>query len=148
LADETTHDGRTAVMIVADHGHYDAMDFIDYMNDPRLRVLQKALQYAPGAEARFGVFQVQEDKKAQIIEIFQQEFADMALCIDVDEAIIAGLFGKIADHPHLKHRLGNLMIVPRLGIRLTDQTRDFMSISRHGGLSDWEMLVPFMWRRT
>lgn len=147
LADEKLHDGRTAVMIVADHGHYDVPEFIDYMNDPRLQVLQDSLQRVPSAEARFGLFQVQDAKKSQIMQVFQEDFADTILCLDVDEAIGAGLFGKITDHPELIHRLGNLIITPRQGIRLTDKIRNFVSISRHGGLSDWEMLVPFMWKQ-
>lgn len=147
LADPTLHDGRTLLLIAADHGHYDTPNRISVETHPDLAILRDAMRYDFGSEARFGTFALREGTKAAVMAHIAERFGESLACLDVETAINAGLFGDQPLHPQLRHRLGDVIITTRAGICLTDRQHDFRSVSRHGGMSEWEMLVPLIWRR-
>lgn len=59
----------------------------------------------------------------------------------------AGLFGTDQPHPEAGARLGDPIVIAREGYACTDrQPGSLAPVSRHGGLSSDEMLVPLLMR--
>ena len=147
LADPALSDGRTLYLIAADHGHYDTPNPISVDKHPELAVLRDAMRYDFGAEARFGTFALRDGTKADVMTHIATHFPETLACIDTEAAIQAGVFGTDPLHPNLRQRLGDVIITTRTGYVLVDRQHDFRSISRHGGMSEWEMLVPLIWKQ-
>ena len=141
LTSDEVKDGQTLVMIIADHGHYDATEVFDLSADP---VIADAAYMTFGAEARLPRLHL---KKTQpVMDVIAERYSDKVTYVEMEEAIEAGLFGKGTHHPELRHRSGDLLLLSRLNVRFVDKLRPARAVSIHGGLSDWEMLVPFLWR--
>lgn len=140
LADPKVHDGRTLVLIAADHGHHPVPDMIDMGKDP---ALYDALRGAPFGDSRLGFLMLRDGKRTQAIDALAR-YSDRLAWVDPQMAFEAGLFGP-ALHPELAHRVGDLIVIPRLWVRLGYCGKPPESASNHGGLSDWEMLVPLLW---
>jgi predicted AlkP superfamily pyrophosphatase or phosphodiesterase len=146
LDSEAVRDGRTLVMITADHGHYDAPIGIDMDKDERLKVVREAMRMPFGGDERFGYLYLREGTRAQVKEVFAEHFGDQLVAVDGDAAVAAGLFGTAA-HPEIFNRIGDLIVLPRPGVRLVDAARPLRAISIHSGLGEMEMLVPLLLKR-
>lgn len=143
LADPDIRDGQTVFILCADHGHYDSTSIIDLGQDA---VLHDAMRMSVAGDERHAYLALQ----AQTIEAVKQHidahYADSLTYIDAQQALQAGYFGH-AVAPVSRYRIGDLILIPRLGYLIADPVLgSFPIISRHGGLSDWEMLIPFMWQ--
>jgi hypothetical protein len=147
LTSDGVQDGRTLALIVADHGHHNAMNFIDLTEGAATEPIRDALRGQIGGDTRFAYFMIQDGYKGQVIDAIERDFSDLLAWIDPHDAIEAGLFGPGMAHPEMRHRIGDLIVIPRLGSRVWDVGRAKQPISMHGGLSDWEMLVPLMYKR-
>ena len=147
LQDETVQDGRTVFIFIADHGHYDVSSQVILRDDPRMAVLREAMRYDPGSESRMSTFALHEGTKSGVINHVNNTLADEFTVFDVDAMIDSGIFGAGDFHPHLRSRLGDVILTPRLGTVLAKELYQDKSLSRHGGFADWEMLVPFLWNR-
>jgi hypothetical protein len=63
------------------------------------------------------------------------------------EALGAGLFGPETPYSETGPRLGDLAVIARQGVTLGERPlKPGLPLSRHGGLSDREMLVPLLVR--
>ncbi len=147
LADPAIHDGHTLVMIAADHGHNEAPEIINLADDP---VISSAMRETISGDRRFGYVMLREGTRRTVIEHIANSYADKLTWIEPEAAYEAGLFGKSEPSPELFHRIGDLILVPRGGVQVMDSRRPSRiegMVSMHGGLSDWEMLVPLLWRR-
>ena len=149
LADPTVQDGRTLVLITADHGHADAPHTIDFQREERAAPIWNAMQGLVTGEQRLGFLHLRGGQRQTVIDCIEGEFADTLTWLDPAEALAAGLFGPEPPYAETIHRLGDLIVVPRLGWRVDDgvQLPTGPLISVHGGLSDWEMLTPLLWTR-
>ena len=100
-------------------------------------------------EQRLGFLHLRGGQRQTVIDCLEGEFADTMTWLDPAEALAAGLFGPEPPYDETIHRLGDLIVVPRLGWRVDDgiQLPTNPLISVHGGLSDWEMLTPLLWKR-
>lgn len=149
LAAEATHDGRTLVMLIADHGHYDAPTHIKFGVDDRTVPLKDAMRLSFGGGMRLAQMYLRAGTKSETVAILREQFAQEIAWVGAEDAVRCKLFGPGEPHPEIFHRLGDLILVPRQGIRLIDGDSEFMSrtVSIHGGLTDREMLVPFIWKR-
>ena len=55
-------------------------------------------------------------------------------------------FGKLLSN--FRHRAGDLIVIPRQGWLIEDSSVGKLElVSWHGGLSEWEMLIPLLWQR-
>lgn len=147
LNNTSTHDGQTLFMLVADHGHHDVENSILIDEHPQAAPIYDAMRGWAGAETRFSYLYLRNGQAQQVIDTFQAHFADNFTWLNAEEALQAGLFG--LDTPYIEsiHRLGDLIIIPRLNWQISSNASKFKAISRHGGLSDWEMLIPLVWKR-
>ncbi|GAB4573049.1 MAG: alkaline phosphatase family protein [Anaerolineae bacterium] len=140
-------DGRTLFLVTADHGHYDAPANINLFAEPSPTPLADFLRGRPSGEARFSYVFVRDGKRQQVTDLLLRHFRDRIAWVDSEAALEAGLFGPEPPYREVRHRIGDLILMPRQGIRL-EQGIPPMLVGVHGGLSDWEMLVPLLWSRS
>lgn len=137
-------DRRTLFMLVADHGHTPVPDYVSVADHPPLA---EALRCGLGGEGRFAHLYLRHDYRQQVADYLRDHFADRLAPLVPSEALCAGLFGRQPPHPETGARLGDLSVIAREGWHIGDRTRaPFGSVSRHGGLSAREMLVPLLMR--
>ncbi|MCB9455615.1 MAG: alkaline phosphatase family protein [Anaerolineaceae bacterium] len=144
---ESAQDGRTLVMILADHGHHDAPQDIRLHENAHARSIFDAMRGGFGGETRLTHLYLREGQKQTVIRTLEEHFVGGLTWAEPEAALAAGLFGTETPHPEAAHRLGDLTVIARLNWQITDNFLRFPLISTHGGLSDWEMLVPLLWRR-
>ena len=147
LNDPYIRDDNTLFMLIADHGHHEIPGRIYLNEDEDARPIFDAMRGAFGAESRLPYLYLRASQLDVVIETIEKHYADELTYIRPEEALEAGLFGQQKPyHPETLYRLGDLIVIPRHGHALLDHFRRDTSISRHGGLSDWEMIVPLMWK--
>lgn len=146
LKSAAMRDGRTLVMVCADHGHYNAPIGIDLENDQRLASVRKAMRLSFGGDERFGYLYLRDRTSQQVIDTFTEYLSEQVAVIEAETAVDCGLFGEAA-HPEVLNRIGDVIVLPRQGIRLVDAARQMRTVSIHSGLSEAEMLVPLLWKR-
>jgi len=144
LTKSSISDGETLFMFLADHGHQDAVDPITIKDDP---ILYDALQMSLAGDERHAYAYLRNGTLETVTNHLDTHYADSLAYIETARAIESGYFGTDV-HPIVKHRAGDLILLPRSGKILSDPVLGvFSMISRHAGLTDWEMLVPFIWQR-
>lgn len=137
-------DRRTLFMLAADHGHSPVREQLDLSAHPPLA---EALRCGLGGEGRFAHLYLRHDYCAGAREYVREQLGDRVAVFDPAEALRAGLFGPEAPHTETGPRLGDLTLVAREGVVIEDRSRaGSVSVSRHGGLSAREMLVPLVVR--
>lgn len=146
LADSGIRDGRTLLLFLADHGHHDVPRLVDFRRHPQAGPVRAALRCGMSGEGRLPYLNLLPDGRDEALETLSCDFADTLTWVDAHAAAYAGLFGPEAPYAESLHRLGDAVIVPRLGCMVIDSSPEPV-VSAHGGLTDWEMLVPFIWKR-
>ncbi len=150
LADPAVRDGQTLVLLTADHGHADAPRVIDLKTDRRAGPIRDALRGPVSGEMRLTYLHLAEGTRPAVIDCLAREFADDLAWLEPEAALAAGLFGPEPPYAETIYRLGDLILIPRPGVRVEDgllPPSNHPLISAHGGLSDWEMLTPLLWNR-
>jgi hypothetical protein len=143
--DPDLRDGRTLFILMADHGHYDAPDSINLQKDNDAAPLRRAMALGLSGDNRLPTMHLRPKTLESVQAYIAETYADQLATIDIDDAIEAGFFGSIVTET-ARERLGDLVLVPRLGWTVQDPSvASYPLVSWHGGLSDWEMLVPFIW---
>jgi hypothetical protein len=145
LRESNIQDGQTLFMLIADHGHHNADNIIDFSKDERAAPIIQALR-AIGGEARFSYLYLRDGYKSAIKETIDEHFKDYFTYLEPAYALEEGLFGCDPAYAESIHRLGDLILVARLNTQLVRQYRRSNPISLHGGLSRWEMVVPLLWK--
>lgn len=145
LTDDRLHDGRTLAILTADHGHCNAPDWIDIYQSPPGAPLADLLRGRLSGEARLAYAFVRDGRRGAVIDALETHFHERVTWLDSAAALRAGLLGPEPPYAETAHRIGDLILIPRLGTRLEPPPKNLLSV--HGGLSDLEMLVPFLWRR-
>jgi hypothetical protein len=153
LARPEGRDGRTLVMMLADHGHQDAPQQIDFSASAAGRVILDAQRGAYTGDQRFAYLHLREGQRSQVEAALREAYADVLAWFTPAEALQSGVFGAPdAVHPQFAHRAGDLILVPRAGHHLkpalepADPRRRVPFVSFHAGLSAAEMLVPLLWQ--
>jgi hypothetical protein len=147
LDDERVQDGRTLFILLADHGHYDTAYSLDVDRDDDAGMLREAMRSAFGGDASLSHLYLRGGYQQRVIDWITHNFTDKFAWIEPQVALHNNLYGPGPLHPDLVNRMGDLILLSRAGVRLADRARPFSAKSWHSGLSDWEMLVPFIWRR-
>jgi hypothetical protein len=137
-------DKHTLFMLAADHGHAPVPDYVDLSEHP---LLVEALRCAPGGEGRFAYLYLRHDYCQPVMEYVSAHLGHQIAAVNTAEALAAGLFGPEPPYGESGARLGDLALMARLGSAVGDKPRRVNApTSRHGGLSDREMLVPLLMR--
>jgi hypothetical protein len=148
LADKSLRDGKTTFIITADHGHADVNHKIDVAEHPQGRLLRERMAMSLSGDNRLPIATIRDGQRQAIQDILQEHFADSATFIHSEDALFGGLYGIPADgiYEETRFRLGDMIFVPRQGTIFEDRSVFALDlVSWHGGLSDWEMITPFIW---
>jgi hypothetical protein len=87
------------------------------------------------------------DYRQQVIDYFKTYFSEQVTTLIPSEALQAGLFGLETPCRETAARLGDLTVIARANTNVGGRPiRPNSPVSRHGGLSDREMLVPLLMR--
>lgn len=144
LAADGIADGRTLFMLAADHGHTPISDPVSIPEHP---VLAEALRCGPGGESRFAHLYLRHDFRQQVEDYVRSTLGEQLVAVRPSDALAAGLFGTEDPHPETAARLGDLTLIARANAGITGKTSGSgTSISRHGSLTEREMLVPLLMR--
>lgn len=146
LQDKSARDGRTLLFFLADHGHHDVPQLVDFRRHPQAGPVRAALRFGMSGEGRLPYLNLLPDQRGAALDALSRDFADDLAWVDSRAAADAGLFGPEPAYTEALHRLGDAVIIPRLGRLVIDSSPEAV-VSAHGGLTDWEMLVPFIWKR-
>jgi hypothetical protein len=138
-------DKRTLFILAADHGHTPTPDHVDLSAHP---LLIEAQRCGMGGEGRFTYLYLRNDYRQAVMDYITGHLGDKIAAVLPSEALAAGLFGP--EHPYAESgaRLGDLLLIARQGVAISQELRRMPGpVSRHGGLSAQEMLVPLLMRR-
>ena len=147
LTSSAVSDGQTLVMILADHGHLDVANPLRLDQEKHLQPIQDAMRFPFSGDKRFSQIYLREGQKQRVIETLLRDFSAQLTWVEPAIALESQLFGTGSVHPEFFHRTGDLTIISRMGTCLYDNYRDRLPVSAHGGLSEWEMIVPLLWKR-
>lgn len=139
-------DGRTLVLLTADHGHaaVEPDRLVGIEGDRELRAM---LRTPPAGEPRC-VF-LHTDHPQRVTRHLTVRYPGVFECIDRDEAIAAGLFGR-GDPGLVRRRVGEVCALLRDDHAATIVRVEGEAVVQrgaHGGLSPAEMEIPILaWR--
>lgn len=139
-------DGRTLVLLTADHGHalVDPARLVDLESDAQLRLL---LSHPLAGEPRC-VF-LHTDRPDAVQRHLESRYPGTFALFGRDELIAAGMFGR-GDAALVRRRVGEVCAFPRGGRGALTVRVDGGTVfhrGSHGGLSAAEMLIPILaWR--
>lgn len=137
-------DRRTLFMLVADHGHAPVPNYLDVNQHP---LVLEALRCGPGGEGRFAHLYLRHDYREAVRAYLAERLSQQVATLLPADALAAGLYGPEAPYRETGPRLGDLTVVAREGLTFGEGPHSGNnSISRHGGLSAREMLVPLLMR--
>jgi len=146
ISDPQIADGRTLFLFVADHGHQDAPNAIQF-NSPENTPFYDILRMPFGGDSRLGYLYLRDGQRDNAIRLGKEYFGENIALVPSQQALESGLFGTGKIHPETIHRMGDLVSIPGPTYRQMDVPRSSDRVlSLHAGLSAWEMLVPLLWR--
>jgi predicted AlkP superfamily pyrophosphatase or phosphodiesterase len=136
-------DGKTALVVTADHGQVDLRaDAAVYLE--RDEWLRSRLLSAPGGDRVCRTLRVAPDE-LQAVEAHVRRYGDVMRSAEAWEA---GLFGGAPAQASFRERVGDLIVMPRDGMQLcwtfTGKQPSRPHLGSHGALSHEEMRVPLL----
>ena len=84
------------------------------------------------------------ERREWALDLLRTELAEIAHVMTIDEALDAGLFGPQPVSEELRRRLGDILILPRLGHFVWWRERGIMAnhfYGHHGGLTPEEVIT-------
>ena len=139
-------DGRTLVLLTADHGHINVPPEkrVDLRTHPDLL---DALSMAPAGEPRFSYLSVKAGRRDEVADYVRREFGGFGVALPAEESVRRGYFGPGPAHPAAADRLGDVHLMPTKDHAFLfpfpgEKSADL--IGRHGGFTPEEMLVPLL----
>lgn len=135
--------GRTLVLLTADHGH------IENTPDPRrdLKTHPEILNHLtilPCGENRLTYFYPKNGQQAAITQYIEETWPGEFFMASGEKLIEDGLYGPARLHPEIDTRVGELIAIARGKSYFWWPNRLDRLQSRHGGLSEEEMIVPLI----
>lgn len=144
LAADGVADRQTLFVLVADHGHAEITTYVPISDHAPLI---EALRCGLGGETRFRHLYLREGYREQVAGYLREQMSHQFVSVCPADAQAAGLFGSDPPHPEAAARLGDLTVIARQGVGLSEKQQGPLATpSRHGGLSAREMLVPLLMR--
>jgi len=141
-------DGRTMVLLLADHGHYDAPNMIDLAADEQARPIRDAMILGGSGDDRLRNLHLRPGKVQFVLDYITETYGDVQAAMPIEELLATGFYGTNPLDPRSSIRMGDVVLMPRLGWVVRDpRVFNIPLVSQHAGLSDWEMLIPLLWKR-
>jgi predicted AlkP superfamily pyrophosphatase or phosphodiesterase len=143
----------TLYLFTADHGHVyaDAADTIN-LNE-RLPQLADYLAVSPtgnriypNGSPRDVFLHIRPERRDETVDLLCAELGDAAMVTTMDAALREGLFGPQPVSEELRRRLGDILILPRLGHFVWWREPGIMANTfhgHHGGLTPNELITAF-----
>ncbi len=133
----------TLFLLTADHGQIDSpVSRAVYLRDhPELR---KHLVMDFAGEPRAAYFYCRQGELDAAREYITSRLGDKFFALNSSTALKAGLWGTGSISPEVKYRIGDLIALPRADYYFWDRDDAPRLLGRHGGLTEQEMLVPFV----
>ena len=134
----------TLLVVTADHGVVDAppLKRIDLAAVPGLL---ECLALLPAGDARQVSCFVRPGRLERFHEVLARRLAEACVCITGEELLESGLLGPGPEHPSLRARVGDYVLLARddYAFRVTASlTKARVHKGNHGGLSSDEVYVP------
>lgn len=136
------------LMITADHGQIftPASKAIRMM---RYKAFREDLLMPPAGEYRAMYLYAQQGKSEALKRYLMKKFPEKLVILDSQEALKNGLWGRGEIKDEVRYRIGDIVSLPRKDHILyypyaPAAGKKIHDSGRHGGLSDEEMLVPFL----
>jgi hypothetical protein len=98
-------------------------------------------------EPRAAYLYIRNGEIDAVREYFSSRLSDKFFVMDSQVALEAGLFGSGNIAAEAKHRIGDLIVLPRADWIIYDHADAPKTLGRHGGLTEPEMLVPLITAR-
>ncbi len=137
----------TLLIIASDHGFMPMTDD-DYVDITDYPPLFNNLSLPPVGDTRSAYLFVRDGRKEQVRRFINEAFGDDILCLDSEEALEAGLFGTGKIRREVRDRIGDLIISSTGEKALYYPYKDSTRLrGMHAGLTQQEMLVPFIVNR-
>jgi len=134
----------TLVILTADHGQITTdKDDDQYQLKNHPDFIDK-LHHLPSGENRLAYLHIKPGQVEGVKEYIQDTWPEQFVTIDPVQAVEGGLFGPGDPHPDIFNRLGDLIVAAKGQAYWWWAAKDNPLIGRHGGLSEDEMLVPFL----
>jgi predicted AlkP superfamily pyrophosphatase or phosphodiesterase len=132
----------TLFLLTADHGQLDTPPerAVFWRAHPELRE-HLVMDFAGEARAVYLYCRNGEVNMARAY--IETRLGDKFFVLDSRDALDAGLFGSGKRAPELKHRIGDLIALPRENY-FCEEHEEVKMRGRHGGLGEEEMLVPLI----
>ncbi len=133
----------TLFLLVADHGQLDtpAARAVYLHRHPEL--WERLLMDFAG-EPRAAYLYCRAGEVEAVREYLTTQLGDKFFVLDSRAALEGGLFGEGTPAPQVKHRIGDLIVLPRDNYYIWDKDDTPKLLGRHGGLAEKEMLVPLI----
>lgn len=135
---------NTLVILTADHGQVATNkldDHYDLRNHPDLL---RRLHIHPTGENRLTFLYIKPGQTEAVREYIERTWPNQFALLDPAYAIEKGLFGPGEKHPGIYDRTGDLVALARGQAFWWWGAKANPIIGRHGGLSEQEMIVPFL----
>jgi hypothetical protein len=134
---------NTLFIFAADHGQIPTPQSAN-RELARHPEFKKCLAMQPTCENRLAFLYLRRGMEQDLRDYIRATWKEDYLLISSAETICAGLFGTGNAHPFLTERVGDLVAISRNQAYWWWSNRENRQVSRHGGLSPEEMLVPLL----
>jgi len=135
---------ETLLIITSDHGQIElSKKKMLYLREhPNLL---KNLSTAPMGGIRYIFFKLKKNKKKEVKK-YLSKFKGKALIIETSKALRKGLFGSGNINKKIYKRIGDILLISYENYTFLSPFKEEQEemLAQHGGLSDEEMLVPFI----
>jgi hypothetical protein len=138
------HRGKTTVILTADHGQITTDRQDEHFNLDRQPALMQMLHLKPTGENRLAYLYVRPGCEDSVRRYVEDAWSDQFHVLDPLSMIDDGLFGPGEVHPRLTDRIGDLIVSAQGHAYWWWVDKPNPLVGRHGGLSDEEMIVPFL----
>lgn len=135
--------GDTLLLISADHGQITTPANTGYhlANHPDLTGM---LTMMPTCENRLAFLYTHPGTEKALKTYLKKTWVDDFQVFSSQQAVKSGLFGKGKQHPRLMERVGNQVVLAHQDAYWWWSNKENRQVSRHGGLSAEEMLIPLL----
>ncbi|MGQ9468265.1 MAG: alkaline phosphatase family protein [Nitrososphaerales archaeon] len=138
---------ETLLMITADHGQSGVLEKDTILASDHPELMNK-LWIPPTGDSRAAFLYVKPGEINKVKDYIDRRLKDKLLVLNSDEAIEEGLFGIEPYKKRISDRVGDLIMLSysnySFAYRHRGLEKDFIMRGCHGGLSEDEMLVPFI----
>jgi predicted AlkP superfamily pyrophosphatase or phosphodiesterase len=137
----------TLLIITADHGQSELYERNTISPSDHSEIMDK-LWIPPTGDSRATFFYVKPGEIDAVKDYINKKLKDKLLVLESNNAIRKGLFGISPNKKRIDGRVGDLILLPyknySFAYRYKASEKDFKMKGAHGGLSEDEMLVPFI----